>query len=64
MKTRTIGRNILIMIVFGAYAVIQFSQNVKPVQILGIFACGVVFGAALIKIIITIRAKKEKEHQQ
>jgi len=57
MNTRIIRRNIALMLVFGAVALTLFTENVRTVQILGLFACGAVFGASLSAIISALRSQ-------
>ena len=58
MKKRTITRNIALIVVFCAIGIILFTENVRTVQIIGLFACGAIFGASLTNIIVTLRQKK------
>ena len=41
------GRNFAFIIVFGGLGLTQFSENVRTVQVIGLFASGAVVGAAL-----------------
>jgi hypothetical protein len=59
MNTKTIiVRNIALIIVFGVIALTMFTENVRTVQIVGLLACGAVFGAALTAIISAFKSKK------
>ncbi len=60
MKRRVIVRNIALMIVFAAVALTTFAENVRFVQILGLFFCGAVFGVGLMGIIDAFRSKREQ----
>jgi len=60
-KKVTITRNIVLMVVFGAIGLTQFSENVRTVQVVGLLGCGAVFGAALMLITSAFRAKQTKE---
>jgi flagellar motor component MotA len=55
-----IARNIALMVVFGVTALSMFTENVRTVQIIGLFACGAVFGAALSAIVSTFKSKQIK----
>jgi len=53
-------RNIALMVLFGAGGLTVFTENVRTVQILGLFASGVVFGVSLAAIISAFRSKQTK----
>jgi hypothetical protein len=53
-------RNIALMVVFGAVGLTMFTENVRTVQILGLFASGVVFGVSLAAIISAFRSKQPR----
>jgi site-specific recombinase len=55
-----IVRNIALMVVFGVIALTMFTENVRTVQIVGLLACGAVFGAALTAIIFALKSKQTK----
>jgi len=57
MNRKVIGPNIVLMVVFCAVGLTQFTENVRTVQIVGLFACGVVFGVSLARIISAFRSK-------
>jgi hypothetical protein len=59
MKLR--GMNIAFIIVFGMIGLTQFTENVRTVQVLGLFASGAVVGAALYGLLATRRAKPRAE---
>ena len=61
MNKRPIIRNVALIIVFCAVGFILFTENVRTVQILGLFTCGAVFGASLTNIIAVFRAKQKTE---
>ena len=52
MDMKLVGLNVALMVVFGVLGLTQFTENVRTVQVLGLFASGIV--AAL-------TAKKNKE---
>ena len=58
MKKNEIVRNVALIIVFCAVGFILFTENVRPVQIIGLFACGAVVGISLSRIIVAIKTKK------
>jgi hypothetical protein len=58
MDMKLVGRNVGIMVVFGVLGLTQFSENVRTVQILGLFASGVAVGAAWSKIVTALRDKR------
>jgi hypothetical protein len=53
-------RNIALMVFFGAVGLTVFTENVRTVQIIGLFASGVVFGVSLASIIFAFRSKQAK----
>jgi predicted metal-binding protein len=61
MTRNLIIRNVTLIIVFCAVAIVLFSENIRTVQILGLFACGAVAGASLTKIITALKVKKKDE---
>ena len=60
MNMKLIIRNIALMVVFGAVGLTMFTENVRTVQIIGLFASGVVFGVSLASIISAFRSKQTK----
>lgn len=59
MNLKVIGSNLALMIVFAAIGLTLFTENVRNVQILGLFASGAVFGASLATIIGVVRARRK-----
>jgi len=59
MNKKTVIRNVAIIIVFCAAGFILFTENVRPVQILGLFACGGVAGVSLTNIIAVFKTKQK-----
>lgn len=57
MNMKLIG-NIALMVVFCAVGLTVFTENVRTVQIIGLFASGVVFGVSLASIISAFRSKQ------
>jgi hypothetical protein len=58
MNKKLIGSKIALMVVFIAVPLTLFTENVRTVQILGLFTCGAVFGASLTAIVSAIRSKQ------
>jgi hypothetical protein len=48
------------MVVFAAVPIVLFTENVRTVQILGLFACGAVFGVSLAGLITAIRGRQKE----
>jgi xanthine/uracil permease len=61
MRSRVIGMNVALMVVFGTLGLTQFSENVRAVQILGLFSSGAVVGSSLVIIISALRARRQSE---
>lgn len=59
MNNRSIFRNITLIIVFCAVGIVLFTENVRLVQIIGLFACGMVMGVSLDQIVQTLRKKQQ-----
>lgn len=60
MGTMSILRNVSLMVVFVAVPVVLFTENVRTVQILGLFTCGAAFGASLAGLITAIRGRQKE----
>ena len=58
MKSSEIIRNAGLMIVFAAIGYTIFTENLRTVQILGLFSCGAVFGVGLCRLLDAVRRKK------
>jgi hypothetical protein len=58
--TPIIVRNIALMVMFSVIGLTMFTENVRTVQIVGLFACGAGFGAALTALISAFKSKKTK----
>ena len=61
MNKRPVIRSIALITVFCAVGLILFTENVRIVQILGLFACGAVVGASLTKLIVAFKTKQKTE---
>lgn len=59
MDKKAIFRNAAVMIIFAAIGLTQFTENVRNVQILGLFASGMVAGSALTMLVISLKAKSK-----
>jgi hypothetical protein len=60
MNTRLIIRNAALMVAFTAVGLTLFTENVRTVQIIGLFSSGIVFGVSLAAIISAFRSKQTK----
>jgi hypothetical protein len=60
MNKKLIISNVGLLLFFSAIGLGMFTENVRTVQIIGLFACGVGFGAALSVIIHAFRSKQIK----
>jgi hypothetical protein len=60
MNRKLIGSQIALMVVFIGVALTLFTENVRTVQILGLFVCGAVFGASLTNIVFALRSKQKE----
>ena len=58
MNKNQIIRNVALIIVFCAVGFILFTENVRTVQIIGLFASGAVVGASLSNILLALKTKK------
>jgi hypothetical protein len=58
LNKNQIIRNVALIIVFCAVGFVLFTENVRTVQILGLFACGAVVGASLTNILVALRQKR------
>jgi len=61
MNNKGVGATVAVMVIFAAIGLTQFTENVRTVQILGLFASGAVFGVALGALITAFKAKRIKE---
>ena len=60
MNKNPIIRNVALIVVFCAVGFVLFTENVRTVQILGLFACGAVAGASLTNIRVALKTKKKE----
>ena len=61
MNKNSIIRNVALIVVFCAVGFVLFTENVRLVQILGLFACGAVVGASLTNIIVALKIKEKAD---
>ena len=54
-------RNIALIIVFSAVGFVLFTENVRPGQIIGLFACGAVAGASFTNLIVALKTKQKAQ---
>jgi hypothetical protein len=55
MKQKGLGMSVLLMVI-SLLGWTQFSESVRTVQVLGLFASGALFGVALARLILAARA--------
>jgi hypothetical protein len=60
MRNSVIWRSVALMATFIGVGLTLFTENVRTVQILGLFACGAVFGASLAAIIAAVRGRQKQ----
>lgn len=60
MNKGLVIRNIALMLVFGAVGLTTFTENVRTVQILGLFSSGLVCGVSLASLIFAFRSRQTK----
>lgn len=58
---KTAGRYIGLMVIFTVVGLVEFTGDVRPVQVLGLFATGAVFGVALANFILMMKARRKTE---
>jgi hypothetical protein len=58
MKQKSVAIYIAIVVVFGLVGLTRFSENVRTVQVAGLFASGMAAGVGLAGIIGTLRNKR------
>ena len=54
-------RYIAIMLLFGFLGLTRFSENVRTVQVVGLFGSGACVGVSLVGIISALRSKQSKQ---
>jgi hypothetical protein len=58
MNSRTVAQNLALMVVFLAIGMTTFTENVRTVQVLGLYASGVGSGVFLARAILAARAAR------
>ena len=61
MNKKSIGRNVAIVIVFACIGLTQFTEGVRAVQVLGLFASGIVVGASATVAIFMYKAGPDEK---
>ena len=59
MKNRSLLQNLAIMIIFPAIGLVEFTEGVRTVQILGLLASGAVFGVFLSRVLMALKKKED-----
>lgn len=60
MNRKSIGYNAAVMVVFGLVGFMMFTENVRTVQIIGLFASGAVFGVSFGRMLEALRAGRKE----
>jgi len=60
MPGKFIVRNAALGLVFCAAGFVLFTENVRPVQIIGLFACGAVVGALVTSTLAANKAHRKE----
>jgi hypothetical protein len=58
MKSRSVAQNLGLMAVFLGVGMLTFTENVRTVQVLGLFASGVASGVFLARAIIAAKIRQ------
>jgi hypothetical protein len=61
MDKKFIGINIVLLLIFYCVGFTQFTENLKPLQLIGIFGSGAVFGASFAAIYRAMKMKRTLE---
>jgi hypothetical protein len=59
MGVKPVVRNAALALVFCGAGFVLFTENVRPVQIIGLFACGAVVGALVTSTLAAYRAHRK-----
>jgi hypothetical protein len=62
MRQRRIGAYIATLFIFGLFGLTQYTENVRTVQVLGLFACGMACGVSLVGIVTALRRRREESN--
>jgi len=60
MQMKAVWRNLALMVVFTATGLTMFTENVRTVQVVGLFASGMVFGVSMAGIIAAYRGRQKE----
>ena len=52
---KSVWRNVAVMLIFSIFGLTQYTEGVRVVQVLGLFACGMVAGVSLSLIIAAVK---------
>ncbi len=61
MNHKLVWSNLAIMVVFTVIGLTRFTENVRTVQVVGLFASGAAFGASLVALITALRARQNQK---
>ncbi len=61
MDSKPFWSRVALMVFSIALAIVMYAENVRTVQVLGLFVCGALFGISLYPIISALRAKKGEQ---
>jgi len=61
MSLRLAWRNVALMVLFSAIGLAKFTENVRAVQVVGLFASGVLFGTAVTMLIFALKTRKSNQ---
>lgn len=64
MKFKSVAQNIALTLVFLAVGMLTFSENIRTVQVLGLYASGVASGVFLARAILASRAGRPEASGQ
>lgn len=60
MNKKLFPVQVFILIVLGATGLFRFSEGVRTVDVIGLFASGMVCGAALVWIVVALKGKSKQ----
>jgi hypothetical protein len=61
MNRKVVVRNTALMLMFCGLGLVFFTENIRIVQVLGLFVSGVGFGASMTTLIFVIKSKQVKD---
>jgi hypothetical protein len=59
MRNKGIFPSLAIMIIFGLLGLTRFGENIRAVQVVGLFGSGMATGAGLMSLISILRSKQQ-----